>query len=48
MDRASRFLWELDGGKREEHVFRQAVERLVEVIEHTDDITVESQVKTDQ
>ncbi len=40
MDRASRFLWELDCGKREEHVFRQAVERLVEVIEHTNDITL--------
>ncbi len=40
MDRASRFVWELDCGKREEHVFRQAVERVGEVSEQTDDITV--------
>ncbi len=36
----SRFLWELDCGKREERVFRQAIERLVEVREQTDDVTV--------
>lgn len=40
MDRASRFLWELDCGKREESLFRQAIERLVEVIEQSDDVTV--------
>ncbi len=40
MDRASRVLWELDCGTREERVFRQAIERLVQVIDRTDDVTV--------
>ena len=40
MDRASRFLWELDCGKREESLFQSAIDRLVQVIEHTDDVTL--------
>ena len=40
MDRASRFLWELDCGKREESLFRQAIERLIAVIEQTDELTL--------
>lgn len=40
MDRASRFLWELDCGKREERLFQQAIDRLAQVIEQTGDVTV--------
>ena len=40
MDRASRFLWELDCSKREESLFQQAVERLAQVIEQTDDLSL--------
>lgn len=40
MDRASRFLWELDCGKREESLFQQAVERLARVIEQIDNLNL--------
>lgn len=40
MDRASRFLWELDCGKREQSLFQQAVERLTQVIEQTGDVSL--------
>ena len=38
-DRASRFLWELDCGKREHRLFQQAIETLGEVIAQTDDVS---------
>jgi len=40
MDRASRFIWELSCGKKEETLFLQAMEQLVEVIEQTKDLTL--------
>jgi len=40
MDRASRFLWTLECGKRDAELFQQAVERLVQVIEQTDDVSL--------
>ena len=39
MDRASRFLWELDCGQRETELFEQAMQTLAQVIEQTDDLT---------
>ena len=39
-ERASRFLWELDCGKREESLFQQAIEILCEVIEQTEDVSL--------
>lgn len=39
-DRASRFLWELDCGKREQSLFQQAIETLCEVIEQTGDVSL--------
>ncbi len=35
LDRASRFLWELECGEREESLFRHAVERVEEIIGQT-------------
>lgn len=40
MDRASRFLWELDCGKREKSLVQQAVETLAQVIEQTQDVSL--------
>jgi hypothetical protein len=40
MDRASRFLWELDCDKREASLFQQAIETLTKVIEQTDDLSL--------
>ena len=40
MDRASRFLWELDCGQRETELFEQAMQTLAQVIEQTDDLTL--------
>ncbi len=40
LDRASRFLWELECGKREESLFRHAIERLKEIVDRTDDVSV--------
>ncbi len=39
-DRASRFLWESDCGKREQSLFQQAVKTLAEVIEQTADVSL--------
>jgi transposase-like protein len=39
MDRASRFFWELDCGKRKERLFQRAIDRLAQVIEQTGDVT---------
>ena len=39
-DRASRFLWELDCGKREQSLFQQAIEILCDVIEQTEDVSL--------
>ena len=43
MDRASRFIWELTCDKKEEALFLQAMEQLVEVIEKTDEFKHYSQ-----
>ena len=40
MDRASRFIWELECGPRETQLFKQAMTTLAEVIERTDDLTL--------
>ncbi len=40
MDRASRFLWDLECGEREEGLFRHAVEILRDVIAQTDDLSL--------
>lgn len=40
MDRASRFIWELSCGKKEEPLFLTAMEQLLEVIKCTDDLTL--------
>jgi hypothetical protein len=39
-DRASRWLWELDCGKREQSLFQQAIETLWEVIDQTNDVSL--------
>ncbi len=39
-DRASRFLWTLECGKRDAALFQQAIARLVQVIEQTDDVSL--------
>jgi transposase-like protein len=40
MDRASRFIWELECGEREVDLFKQAMATLAQVIEQTDDLTL--------
>ena len=40
MDRACRFIWELECGQRETQLFKQAKGTLAEVIERTDDLTL--------
>mgnify|MGYP001121987014 CR=1 FL=1 len=39
-DRASRFLWELECGKRERGLFQQAINTLSEVIEQTEEVSL--------
>jgi hypothetical protein len=39
MERASRFIWELDCGQRETALFEAAMQTLAQVIEQTDDLT---------
>lgn len=40
MDRASRFIWELECGEREAALFEQAMRTLAEVIEQTEDLSL--------
>ena len=40
MDRASRFIWELSCDKKQESLFLQAMEQLVEIIDQTEDLTL--------
>jgi hypothetical protein len=40
MDRATRFLWEMPCGRKERKLFKQAMERLCEVIQQTSDLTL--------
>ena len=40
MDRASRFLWEMQCGRKERKLFKQAMVLLCEVIQHTSDLTL--------
>lgn len=40
MDRASRFIWELQCGERDTELFKQAIATLAQVIEQTDDLTL--------
>lgn len=40
MERGSRFLWELHCGRRNQHLFEQALTGLVEVIKQTDSLSL--------
>lgn len=40
MERGSRFLWELHCGRKDQHLFEQALRSLAEVIEQTDSLTL--------
>lgn len=40
MDRASRFIWTLECGKKDERLFNNAIRILLEVIKKTDDLTL--------
>jgi transposase-like protein len=40
MDRASRFIWELQCGERDADLFKQAITTLAQVIEQTDDLSL--------
>lgn len=40
MDRASRFLWEMSCGKKDQAMFKKAIEILCQVIEKTQDLTL--------
>jgi transposase-like protein len=40
MDRASRFIWELECGERDANRFQQAMQTLAQVIQQTDDLTL--------
>lgn len=40
MDRASRFIWELECGEKERDLFEDAMQTLVQVIEQTDDLSL--------
>ena len=40
MDRASRFIWELQAGERDTALFQQAMATLARVVEQTDDLTL--------
>lgn len=40
MDRASRFIWELQAGQRDTELFEQAMATLARVVEQTDDLTL--------
>ena len=40
MDRASRFIWDLQAGQREAELFKQAMATLAQVIEQTDDLSL--------
>ena len=40
MDRASRFIWDLQCGQRETDLFQQAMATLAQVIEQTDDLSL--------
>ena len=40
MDRASRFIWELQCGERDADLFKQAIATLAQVIEQTDDLSL--------
>jgi hypothetical protein len=40
MDRASRFIWELQCGERDADLFKQAIATLAQVIDQTDDLSL--------
>ncbi len=40
MDRASRFIWELQCGERDANLFKQAIATLAQVIDQTDDLSL--------
>lgn len=40
MERGSRFLWELHCGRKDQHLFKQALEGLVQVIKQTDSLSL--------
>jgi len=40
MDRASRFIWHLECGKKDERMFKKAMRALVKIIKKTDDLSL--------
>ena len=40
MDRATRVLWDMPCGRKERKLFKQAMQLLCEVIQHTSDLTL--------
>jgi len=40
MDRASRFIWEMQCGRREKQLFKNVIDHLSRIIEQTDDLTL--------
>jgi hypothetical protein len=40
IERASRFIWALDCGKKDEHLFLKAIKKLAEVIQSTEDLSL--------
>ena len=40
MDRASRFIWELDCGKKDRKLFKKAIKTLDKIVRHTNDLSI--------
>ena len=40
MDRASRFIWELDCGKKDRRLFKKAIKTLTKIVRHTNDLSL--------
>ncbi len=40
MDRASRFIWELDCGKKDRRLFKKAIKTLHKIVRHTNDLSL--------
>lgn len=40
MDRASRFIWHLECGKKDKRLFKRAMRILLKIIRKTDDLTL--------
>ena len=40
MDRASRFLWTLECGKKDRKLFEQAIQTLEQIVQESEDLTL--------